>query len=123
MGNVGEAQNKLQQGLSDYERYDLPRRGTYYQTLCDFHELNGEVDKAIALREAQLHQAANQSIAAQSFAHLAYCRLLGRTGQSLDKALEDARAIAEQMKTNDLYLARVQRITDGNYYLYDWQKA
>jgi len=123
LGDKGGSQNLLQRGLAEYERYDLPRRLTYYNVLCELHELNGEAEKALTLREQQLEDVTLQTVAAQSYAHLHYCRLLGRMGKPLDEALHNARTIAQQMKKTDLYLERVQRIADGVYYQYEWQKA
>jgi tetratricopeptide (TPR) repeat protein len=123
LGNIGTAQNLLQRGLAEYQRYDLPLRESYYNHLCDFYEVAGEAEKSLALRQQQLKEVAEQTITAQSYTHLHYCRLLGRMGKPLDEALANARAVASAMKKSDLYLERLQRIVDGNYYLFDWQKV
>ncbi|MDQ7025186.1 MAG: hypothetical protein Q9P01_16540 [Anaerolineae bacterium] len=123
IGNNGEAQNLLQQGLAEYEHHNLPRRESYYNHLCEFYELLGDTDKALVLRQQQLKEVAEQTITAQSYAHLHHCRLLGRMGKSLDKALGNARGITKQMKKPNLYLERIQQIENGNYYLFAWQKV
>jgi tetratricopeptide (TPR) repeat protein len=123
MGNVGEAQNLLQRGIAEFERYDLPLRDSYYNHLCDFYEVSGDAEKALALRQQELKEVTALTVTAQSYAHLHHCRLLGRMGRKLDAALADARAVANCMKKADLYLERLQRIADGNYYLFEWQKV
>ena len=101
----------------------LPKRGTYYHTLCEYYELTGDIERAYNLRQEQMIAITALSLTEQSFAHLHYCRLLGRMGKPLDTALANARALTKNMKRADLYLEHVQRIEDGKYYLYDWQKA
>jgi tetratricopeptide (TPR) repeat protein len=123
LGDKGTAQSLFQQGIAEYERHDLPKRGTYYHTLCEYYELSGEIERALKLREEQLIAIQSLSLTEQTFAHLHYCRLLGRMGKPLDEALANARALTKNMKRTELYLKYVQRIEDGNYYLYDWQKA
>jgi tetratricopeptide (TPR) repeat protein len=123
LGDKGTAQSLFQQGIAEYQRYDLPKRGTYYHTLSEFYEISGETDRALKLREEQLIAIQSLSLTEQTFAHLHYCRLLGRMGKPMDKALENARALTQNMKRTALYLEYVQHIEDGNYYLYDWQKA
>lgn len=119
----GKAQELLQRGLAEYQRYNLPLRSAYYATLSEYYELGGDYEKAQSLLEQHITEAQSQTMTAQCISHLNYCRLLGRLGKPLTKALAAARAITPQMKKPDLYLERVQKIEDGQHYLYAWQKV
>jgi tetratricopeptide (TPR) repeat protein len=123
LGENALAQKTLQRGLDLYHRYQLPRRETFYQALAEYHELCGDTEQALKLRETQLNTMASyRTIRTESDVRLQTCRLLGRMAKPLDKALPEARHLADEMQKPALYLQRLQAIEDGNYYEFDWQK-
>jgi hypothetical protein len=110
-------------GIDLHDRYDLPRWPGYYDALCEYLELNGEAARALTLRESQLEDMkAHNSIYNESVSHVDYCRLLGRFGKPLDAALQAARILAQRMTKPELYLERLQKVEDGNYYDFEWQR-
>jgi hypothetical protein len=54
--------------------------------------------------------------------YIEICRLLGRMGQALDEALQQARASTKDCLKPDVYLERLKRIEDGDYYQFEWQR-
>ncbi|MDQ7026888.1 MAG: hypothetical protein Q9P44_15170 [Anaerolineae bacterium] len=110
-------------GIDLHERYALPSWPGYYDSLCEYLEVNGEVDRALAIRKKQLEEMeTHHSIYNESVSHLDYCRLLGRLGKPIDKALKIARDISQRMSNPDLFLSRLQKIQDGDYYDFSWQR-
>jgi hypothetical protein len=102
-------------GIELHERYALPRWPSYYDALSEYAELNGEVERALTLRETQLEDMKNHhSVYNESMAHLDLCRLLGRLNKPLEAELAAARALAERMTQPALYLERLQLIEKGD---------
>lgn len=118
------AWHSLQRGLGQFQQYDLPRADDYYNALCDYYEQDGHRDKALQLREEQV--AVASKIGSASYvveAHLEHCRLLGRMGRPLDGALENARNSTADLLKPDVYLDRLKRIENGDYFQFDWQRG
>jgi hypothetical protein len=47
---------------------------------------------------------------------------VGRVGKPIEPALKNAHKLAKRLTNPDLYLERLKRIEDGDYYEFDWQK-
>jgi hypothetical protein len=123
LGNDALARTCHLNGIDLHERYALPRWPGYYDALCEYLELNSEPERALSLRETQLEDMQeHHSIHNESVSHLDYCRLLGRLGKPLDDALKAAHTIAQRMTQPDLYLERLKKIEDGQYYDFEWQR-
>jgi hypothetical protein len=123
LGNDAIARICHLNGIDLHEHYNLPRLPGFYDAVCEYVELNGESERALTLRLAQLNDVEeHHSLYNECTSHLDYCRLLGRLGKPLDEALEAARTLTQRMTQPDLYLRRIKKITDGHYHDFDWQK-
>jgi hypothetical protein len=123
LGNDGAAQQLFQSGLAQYKNFDISPSLTYFDAAAAYHELCGDTEQALKLREAQFKELpARGSLHDMALAHLQYCRLLGRMGKPVDTALEKAKAFIQTLRKPDAHDAALQRITDGDYHQFDWQK-
>lgn len=123
IGEEGEAQKVLQQALDHYKRFNLAPALTYFDALCEFHEISGDMKRVLALREQQfsdLHLRGSLHDLAK--AHLQYCRLLGRMGKPLDAAIEQARTFINTLQVPAQHHAALKHIENGDYYQFDWQR-
>lgn len=122
-GNDAAAQQVYLQGVGIYTQHELPRWPDYYNAICDFLEISGEHERAIQLRQQQLAEYSEYgSLFYLGWGHLQYCRLLGRLGQDSEQALISAYQLADAMQKPQHYLMKLQKIKDGNYFQYDWQR-
>jgi hypothetical protein len=110
-------------GIELHERFSLPRWPSYYDALCEYLELNAETERALSLRQAQLEDMKeHHSVYNESMSHLDYCRLLGRLGKPIEAALQAACLLIDRMTKPDLYLKRLKKIEESNFYDFDWQR-
>jgi hypothetical protein len=123
LGQAGEAQKILQLALDHYRRFNLAPALTYFDALCDYHEIRGDLHHALALRERQFNDLQLRgSLHDLAKAHLQYCRLLGRMGQPLDYAIGQAHTFIMTLQKPDQHLAALSRIKNGDYHQFDWQR-
>jgi hypothetical protein len=123
LGQEGAAQRILQQALDHYKRFNLAPALIYFDALCDFHEISGDMKHVLSLREQQfsdLHLRGSLHDLAK--AHLQYCRLLGRMGKPLDSAIAQAHAFLNTLQKPAVHRAALTRIENGDYYQFDWQR-
>lgn len=123
LGQEGEAQRVLQQALDHYRRFNLAPALSYFDALSDFHEICGDMSRALSLREQQfsdLHLRGSLHDLAK--AHLQYCRLIGRMGKPTYSAIAQARAFLDTLRKPEVHRTALQRIENGDYYQFDWQR-
>jgi hypothetical protein len=123
MGNDGEAQRLFQQGITHYQHYNMPHTLMYFDAVAEYHELCGERERALTLRESQFDELpARGSLHDVALAHLQYCRLLGRMGKPVDDALQKAREFIQTLRKPDVHDKALNRIVAKDYYQFDWQR-
>ena len=123
LGQAGEAQKILQLALDHYRRFNLAPALTYFDALCAFHEISGDNQRALQLREQQFEDLQLRgSLHDLAKAHLQYCRLLGRMGLPTDTAIIQARSFIQTLQKPEHNLAALQRIENGDYFQFDWQR-
>jgi hypothetical protein len=83
----------------------------YTDFLCAFHQMNGELEAAIALRQRQLQVIAGRGQHYwEVLARLALIRLLKQTRQPYDSQLEPARALIHKLRKPDALLRQLDEI-------------
>jgi hypothetical protein len=114
----------LSRAMNFYKDYELPLVGNYYSALCDYYEQDNKPDKAMELRQEQMKTAPDfGSFSYIVETHIDLCRLMGRIGLPLDDALQQASAAATDCLKPDVYVERLKRIENGDYFEYDWQRG
>ncbi|MEL6310031.1 MAG: hypothetical protein AAFR81_08615 [Chloroflexota bacterium] len=122
LGKEDEAHTLHQRGMTHFERYHLRPLPAYYDAICEYHELAGNLPKARFLRQEQ--RRAMETIGSPHYiahAHLAYARLLGRLGEDTSDALQTTRQKADALLKPAHFLGKVDAVEGGNYYRYAWQ--
>lgn len=82
----------------------------YYDAMCDYYELTGAVDQALALREQELADAINSgSPHSECECRLKCCKLFQRSGQqaAFAEALAQAREAAKQLLAPAHFLGKL----------------
>lgn len=123
LGQAERAQRLMEQGTAHHAQYGLQRMTSYYNHLCEYYELGGEMDTALALRDEQvanLHTIQSHDYVAYTW--LQVVRLQARAGRDFTDALQSAYEAARNLLKPQSYLEKIQRIEAGDYYEYDWQK-
>jgi hypothetical protein len=121
---MSTAWQTLSRAMTFYRDYDLPLVGNYYSALCDYHEQDNKLEKALELRQEQLQSAPD--FGSNSYiveTHIDLCRLMGRMGLALADALKQAREATVDCLKPDVYIERLKRIENGDYYDYAWQRG
>jgi len=122
LGNTGEAQRCLQMGQDHYERYDLTRALPYFDSLATYHELQGNMEAALALSVQQFQALSERgSLHDLAKAHLQHFRLRSRAGRRPEDALQAAHLFAAELRKPAWFTQRLDAIAAGNYYEYPWQ--
>ncbi len=85
----------------------------YTDFLCAFHQMNGELEAAIALRQRQLQVMAGRGQHYwEVLARLALIRLLKQTRQPYDSQIEPARALIHRLRKPDALLKELDSLLD-----------
>jgi hypothetical protein len=123
LGNDGTAQSLFQRGLAQYEQFTIAPSLTYFDAAAEYHELCGDSEQALKLRQAQFEELpARGSLHDLALAHLQYCRLLGRMGKPVAEALQKARDFIQTLRKPSAHDTALKRIESGDYYQFEWQK-
>ena len=123
IGETQKAEENYTTALAKYEHYNLSKEVVFYSASAEYMELIGNIEQAIELRLALVEQVmASASIYNQMHANLSYCRILGRSGKSMDTAMITARSVADNSLNPQVYLQKLDEIQAGNYWEYAWQK-
>lgn len=87
----------------------------YYDSLCDYLEANGELEKARALRDQELaEQVSAGSVFAECDCRLKRCRLLARNDLPLAEEIKAAREAAKGFIDPTRYLDKLDRLERGD---------
>jgi ATP/maltotriose-dependent transcriptional regulator MalT len=83
----------------------------HYDAMAYYHRINGDLDKALAVRDRQLEGLAGKGrYHDESNANIKRCDLLAKLGQLSKADLERARAAMQPLKDASPYLERLERI-------------
>jgi hypothetical protein len=88
-----------------------PTRG-YYEGLCAYHELSGDLPGMLAVRDRELRDVSGWGrFLAETRCRIARCRVLARLGRPLAEELAAAREAASRLRRPEPYLAQIERMT------------
>ncbi len=117
------AHTLYRQGQDHYTRFDLQPLPEYYDAVCQYLEKRGDIEQALSMRQQQIATITDVgSVSYTAYSHLAYVRLLGRSGQDITDALAQAHQASQALLKPQHFLDKLKKVESGNYYQYDWQK-
>lgn len=123
LGQTERAAALHQQGLAHYQHYNLKQLPSYYNAVCEYLELAGNPEEALTLREEEISNINKLgSVAYTAYAHLQYCRELGRSGKDIVDALQASYQAVEKLLKPQMLLDKLKKVEAGNYYRYEWQE-
>lgn len=115
-GNEEEALKFYRQKLAHEALIGTKRGSLSYDLMCRFHELEGDSDKAWALRERQLSELEGKGFFhGEVWVRILRCRLLGRMGQPLETELRDTYTSIENLLKPETFIKKIKRIESGDY--------
>lgn len=124
LGEPERAARHFAQGKVFYAPVGSERDPSFYDTVCRYHELIGEERYALQLREEQVADLpASLGIDQRFYPQLQYCRLLGRMGLDVTDALNVAESIANESVKPAIHLEKVNRIRNGEFFQFAWEKS
>lgn len=123
LGQVERAALLYQSGNAHHERYQLKRLPSYYNAVCEYLELAGHKEEALALREEEIQNIPQVgSIDYIADAQLQLARLLGRMGRNYQAILTKAYEISHSLLRPERYLDKLKSVEAGDFYEYSWQR-
>ena len=110
-GNEELARRRQRQALARARRVKSLPGTTYYNILCAFHELGGEPERALAVRNLELERLEGKGrLHEECRCRVKRCRLLAQMGRPLEDELTAARASARTLRDPAPHLAELDRI-------------
>jgi hypothetical protein len=87
---------------------------SWFDALCAFHELGGELEAALEARDRELQAIAHQGrLACECRCRVQRCRLLARLGRLTAEDLQAAGTAARRLRDPALYLAELELLAGG----------
>jgi hypothetical protein len=115
-GQIDDARRLCRVGMAQMGRLGKAPDESYFDALCHFHELGGELGEALSVRQRQRAILADRGqLATECLCALQDCRLLAMMGRSLDEAVQVARGKASRLRRPAFYLEKLERILHGEF--------
>ncbi len=122
-GDIERAAILHLQGKSHYERFDLKPLPEYYNAVCEYLELCGDIDTVLQLRREQIGAISEVgSVSYTANSHLQYVRLLGRAEKDITEALKTAYTTGDALLKPQHFNEKLQKVEAGDYHEFEWQK-
>jgi tetratricopeptide (TPR) repeat protein len=122
LGDVGKAEQLIQQGISQYSVLNLPKQSGYYYLLAAYHEARGDDEQVLKLRDKELQQASNSgSLNIEIQCHLDRLYLLNRLNCPIEAEYQAACIGAEKSRKPDFWLRKIGEAKAGQKVRYGWQ--
>ena len=113
-GDEETARRRLRQAVTRSGRVKSLPSTSYYNALCAFHELGGELEESLKVRDRELEVLTGKGRTHDECrCRIKRCRLLATMGQPLDAELAAAREVAGKLRDPSPYLAELDRIVQG----------
>ncbi|MGB1288036.1 MAG: hypothetical protein ACPG7F_15975 [Aggregatilineales bacterium] len=112
IGQEDEAQQKYRQATATSAKFSRSVRGRdYYQALCHYHEVQGNLSESLVLRERQLSQIAGKGMLfGECQCRIAICKLKQQPGQDISADIQAAREVAAQLVYPDDIMAELDAL-------------
>lgn len=123
IGNTEQAKALHEQGIAHFERYQIVRNLDYFNAICEYLEINEEIEAAINAREEAnkiVHGYGSPDYDVK--AAIQYCRLLGRHHKDIADAIQQAEQAMTKLLKPDYYEEKLARIRSGDFTEYHWQQ-
>jgi hypothetical protein len=99
LGRESEAQTYYRLAVSRASTVAANMLKAYYDVLCDFHEMEGELQAAVNLRDRELDEIRGKgALYREARSRLERARLLKQLGQPIDQHLADAEQVIARLK-------------------------
>lgn len=122
-GKIEEASTLHHQGKSHHEDFGLKRLPEYYNAVCEYLELCGDIETVLELRREEIEAIPDVgSVSYTANSWLQYVRLLGRAGKSINDAMEKATLHAKPLLKPEKFMEKLEKVKSGDYYEFDWQR-
>lgn len=113
-GDESRARRCGRAAVARMARLRSPPDQHYQDALALFHELGGNLDRAIAVRDRELIGIANRGrLAYECKVRIKRCRLLALRGSLRKEDVSAARAAAARLRRPESYLAEIETIVTG----------
>jgi hypothetical protein len=113
-GDEDRALRLCRSAASRQKAQKMPPSNGFYDGLCAYHELAGDLPAMLAVRDRELKDVGGWGrFLSEARCQVNRCKLLARMGRPLDADLAAARAAAAQLRAPAPYLAALDRLAAG----------
>jgi hypothetical protein len=111
LGDEERARRVFQTATGHMGRLQMPPKQPYFDALVQYHELTGDLDRAVAVRDAELRTIADKGrLLYECRVRLKRCVLLARLGRLRPDDLAAAREAARKLRRPEKYLAQLDEL-------------
>ena len=124
LGKDTLAEMTVQRALRQFDslKISVDTDSGYCSLLADYHEVCGNLDAALIMRDKHLLTVLdNGSLDSIFYAYLYRCYLLNRMGKPLGDDLAQLEHNAKQHRKPDFFLRKVDEVQQGRIARFDWQ--
>jgi hypothetical protein len=113
-GEKAKAKRLYRSASSRLGRLKAPLTSESYDAICSYHELAGNLEKALGLRDQQLQEDAQRgSVFGEFQARLMRLRLLATMGRVSEHDLAEARQATRKFRQPENYRGQIERAATG----------
>lgn len=110
-GDEQQASRLQRQASQQLARVQMPPLASYFNALCAYHELAGQLDQAIQARQQELETLRDRGRhVREARCRLEICKLLAKQGTTLDGEEGAARTAFHQLRHPEPYLEELESI-------------
>jgi hypothetical protein len=110
-GEEEQARRQCRLAMAQISHLGMPPTDAYYDALCAYHDLAGDLAAALRVRTQELQDIEGKgALASEAECRLKRCRLQGRMGKLLAEELEAARQASARLRDPAPYLTELDRL-------------
>jgi hypothetical protein len=115
VGEKAKASRLYRTAASRMGRLKTPRCAGCYDAMCRYHELDGNLEESLRLRDQELEEFAHRGMVFSEFTiRLTRLRLLVRMGRVSEQDLAEARQATRKFRKPEDYLREIEQIEAGD---------
>ena len=122
MDELVPAEQVVQKAIDERDARNLTEKVTFHHLLAMYYRAQGNLERALSLRDAELAFAINShSLSFEFRSRLYRCYLLNALKRDAHNEIAALEAIAQKSKVPTLLMQRVNEVKAGRTMRYDWQ--
>jgi hypothetical protein len=110
-GQESQAVQLYRHAVARLDRLGMPADSSYRDAECAFHEVKGDLDRALAVRQSELRAIEGKGrLVCEAQVHVKRCELLGRLGALTEGDVDRARGAVARLRAPQRLRGRLERL-------------